>query len=90
MFTFTDDERAGMAERRAIVKDPQGREILAGLSFEDTVYCMEYSRRTRAGHREHDPDRKNRYVVLMANHQRVLRFAHGAESAARKPGKGNK
>ena len=76
MFEFTDAERAYLTEMRALTTDGQGREVLAGLTFDETVFYIERGRRFVQGIR--DRDSRDRFLELHEKHERV-RFAvlHG-------------
>ncbi len=45
VFTFTNEERATLTAFRAITTDEQGREVLVGLTFEETAFYMARVRR---------------------------------------------
>lgn len=82
MFSFTDGERAYFTEMRTVSTDDEGREILVGLTFEETVFYMEYSRRFLTG-RDRDPDHRDRYLQLHDKHERARLAVLGAEIQAR-------
>lgn len=79
MTTFTDAERAYLAEMRAITTDTQGREILVGLTAEETAFYMAYARDMRSAGRNsvdserylelHDKHEAARLGVLVAENQ---------------------
>lgn len=74
MIEFTDAERVYLSEMRAITTDAKGREVLAGLTIEETATYIEYSRarvagtQSRAGRKEylalHDKHERTRLEVL--------------------------
>jgi hypothetical protein len=72
MFTFTDQERAYQTEMRGIGTDSQGREVLVGLTFEETDFYMHHVRAFAAGHR--DREARQRYLDLHHKHE-LLRLA---------------
>lgn len=67
-----DKFREDLTEMRAIAKDKDGREVLVGLSSEETEWYFAYSaRRWRGeGGRGHSVDRE-RYLTLQSKHQRA-------------------
>lgn len=65
MFSFTDDERAALTDD--ITTDAQGREILVGLSFEETAWYMGHLRDSRTG--KDDPEDVERYLALHQKHR---------------------
>jgi hypothetical protein len=81
MFTFTDDERASLSAMRAITTDGHGREVLVGLTVEETEFCMERSRRFLKGQR--DRDGRKKYLELRGKHERARLQVLGAEIEAR-------
>jgi hypothetical protein len=62
MFSFTDNERASLSELSAISKDTSGSEILIGLTREETVFYMNFTRQFLAG--EHNYHNTGRYLNL--------------------------
>jgi len=69
---FTDAERDVLNEMRALSTDSEGREILVGLTIEETVFCMEYVRNRMQGH--NDSQNGARYLELHEKHE-CARFA---------------
>ena len=69
MFAFEDSEKAYLTEMRALTIDSQGRDVLVGLSFEETEIYVNHSRAFLKG----DRDRENRdlYLQLHEKHERV-------------------
>lgn len=74
MFAFTDEERASLAEMRALALDSKGREILVGLNFKETEFCMEHRRQRWATNRSASVEAKKMYKELLAKHE-LARFA---------------
>jgi hypothetical protein len=66
MFSFTDAERTFLAEMRGLTTDAQGREVLVGLTLDETEFYMEYTRKfefiTPKGIRETED--RERYLKL--------------------------
>jgi hypothetical protein len=81
MFEFTEDERAHLTEMRAITKDSQGREVLVGLTLDETVIYMAYHRKIRTG--EHDSEGGEVYLELHNKHERARLAVIGAEHILR-------
>lgn len=67
MFAFTDEERAGRREGRSITTDAQGREVLAGLTLEETAEYMTHVRKVASGDR--DREGRKRYLELHDKHE---------------------
>lgn len=74
MFAFTDSERDYLAPLGAIVKDAQGREVLVGLTTEETEFYMGYLRRRAAGEILAPEGDDERYDELHHKHE-MARFA---------------
>lgn len=72
MFTFTDAERIYYREMRALSTDAQGREILVGLSFEETQALMEHRRKFLTGNRDRD---NQRYFMQLRDKHELARLA---------------
>jgi hypothetical protein len=62
--------RQYLTEMRAIGVDGEGREVLVGLTFEETAWYLEYSDRKLHGKSgtNHDEDR-DQYLVLHDKHE---------------------
>ena len=79
MSIFTDADRDVLNEMRALSTDSEGREILVGLTIEETVFYMEYVRNRMQGHSQNGA----RYLELHEKHE-CARFAVlGAEHYVR-------
>ena len=70
MFRFTEAERIELSESYAIATDALGREVLAGLSLEETAFVMAYERGF-IGIKRHR-GRDERFVSLMNKHLDAL------------------
>lgn len=81
MFTFTEAERVYLTEMRAITKDSQGREILVGLTLDETTVYMDFVRKSRTG--EHDCGDAEVYLRLNEKHERARFAVLGAEHVLR-------
>jgi hypothetical protein len=66
MFAFTDEERATLTEFRAITRDERGREVLVGLTLEETAFYMAHVKQRRTL-----PNREaqKRYLELDKKHE---------------------
>lgn len=69
MFGFTDAEREYLKEMHALSVDSAGREVLAGLTFEETASYMAHSRKFRAGIR--DREYRKEYLRLHEKHEKA-------------------
>jgi hypothetical protein len=69
VFEFTDGERAFLTEIRAITTDSEDREVLVGLTHEETVEYMTHARKFLAGDR--DGDGTTNYLELHGKHERA-------------------
>ena len=67
MTTFTDGEHAYLTEMRAITTDAQGREVLVGLTLEETGFYIAYSRDLRGN--SHNSEDSDRYLELHEKHE---------------------
>ncbi len=81
MFSFTDDERAYLAEMRAITTDAQGCEILVGLTLEETEFYVTHSRDLLEGRRNHAES--ERYLALHDKHEAARLGVLAAENQRR-------
>jgi hypothetical protein len=82
MFEFTDDERAGLRESRALNTDSQGRQILVGLTLEETAEVMEHRRAFRRGEQRHE--NKKRISALVEKHEAARLEVLGTEMALKR------
>jgi hypothetical protein len=82
-FTFSDSERTHLSEMRAIAIDEQGRQVLVGLSMDETVFYQTYIRRRAAGTRERDRTNQPRFQELHQKHEwhRMQVIALGTKNA---------
>ena len=51
----TETERQYLAETRSLTLDEAGREVLVGLTYEESSLLMAYRRRLAAGSTDEDP-----------------------------------
>ena len=73
-FEFSPSERNYLEELRALGKDTNGREVLIGLTFEETAWYVIQSHTILGRHRA---DRV-RYVELHDKHEKALRKLQAA------------
>ncbi|HZP66248.1 MAG TPA: hypothetical protein VFB32_08055 [Rudaea sp.] len=75
-FAFSESERSYLEELRALSSDARGREVLVGLTFEETAWYVTQTHTLLGRHRA---DRL-RYLELHDKHekarQRLLAIAH--------------
>jgi hypothetical protein len=69
MFKFSDSERAWHSEMRGLATDEQGREVLVGLTMDETIFYTTYSRTRAAGDPDRDPDNRGRFLKLRQKHE---------------------
>ena len=81
MFEFTEAERAHKTEMRAITKDSQGREVLVGLTFDETAFYMSFSRKFLSG--DQDSEDSEVYLELHEKHEHARFEVIGAEHILR-------
>lgn len=85
MFEFTESERAYLTEMHAIVTDEHGREVLAGLTYEETTAFMNHRRKFASGQR--DRDFRGEFLKLHDKHEkaRLRLLAMAVELCIRNP-----
>lgn len=83
MFTFSEQERLWHSEMRGIAIDEQGREVLVGLTMDETVFYMTYVRHRAAGDRDPDRGHQRRFLELHDKHELARYQVIGAENEVR-------
>jgi hypothetical protein len=78
MFEFSDSERVWHTEMRGISTDEHGREVLAGLTMEETAFYMSRTR-SRASGVHDNPNSRTRFLELREKHERARLQVIGAE-----------
>jgi hypothetical protein len=73
-FVFSESERSDLNRIRALATDSRGREVLVGLSFEETAWYVKQSHMLLGRHRA---DRV-RYVELHHKHEKALKTGNSA------------
>lgn len=71
MFNFTDSERAYFREHCAISTDPDGNEVLAGLTQEETEIYMEICRMFLTHDHYYIDRNSEQYLKLHAKHEKA-------------------
>ena len=69
MCDFTEAERQYLTETRSLTQDREGREVLVGLSDQETDLLMAYRRRFTSGNREQDPQNLTIWLELAERHE---------------------
>lgn len=80
-FRFTDSERAELSEFGAITTDERGREILVGLTHDETAFLMAYERGFIGTQRDSNRENGKKYVALMNKHLLAWRETLGGMHA---------
>ena len=81
MSIFTDADRTYLNGMRALSTDSAGREVLVGLSFEESEFYMAYANQRMQGHK--DRPNSKRYLELSEKHERARLEVLGAETYIR-------
>ncbi len=81
MIDFSDDERAYLFEMRRLTKDSQGMEVFVGLTRDETVFYVAYSKKSLL--RQEDPQEISRYLELQQKHERARLSVIDAEAEIR-------
>lgn len=74
MLDLNDVERGYLTETRALSVNPAGEEVLVGLTVDETAFVLDHMRRFLMSEREHDRERKKRFLDLHNKHE-AARFA---------------
>lgn len=74
MLDLNDVERDYLIETRALSVNVDGEEVLVGLSVDETVFMPDHMKRFIMAERDHDRERKKRFLELRSNHE-LARFA---------------
>jgi hypothetical protein len=81
---FTESERAHLLEMRALKTNERGRDVLVGLTEEESDFVVEYGRQRLRG--EDSRLDRARYLNLNGKHERTRLAIIGAEIASRDQG----
>jgi hypothetical protein len=75
-----DKHRAHLTEMRAIATDQDGREVLVGLTFEETEWYFDYQAQRLSGQRGRDhTTNRRRFLALYEKHEQARLQVIGAE-----------
>lgn len=80
MFFFTETERMYFNEMRGITKNENCQEVLVGLSLDETIFYMTYSRDLQSGKSDED---KEKYLYLNDKHESARLSVLSAENQLR-------
>jgi len=69
MIEFSDSERKRHAEMRSLTTDEHGREVLVGLTVEETEFYVTYLRTRHSGKRTLSD--RDRYLELRQKHEKA-------------------
>jgi hypothetical protein len=65
---LTEVERQCLTETQSLTRDEEGREVLAGLTYEESSLLMAYRRQFTAGKRDQDPLILSMWLELSDRH----------------------
>ena len=92
---LTEAEREYLTETQSLTLDEAGRDVLVGLTYEESSLLMAYPRRMAAGSKDEDPENLTIWLELAERHEcarplqtstRVLRgLAHELDGLAGSP-----
>jgi hypothetical protein len=71
MCDFTEAERQYLTETRSLTQDEEGREVLVGLTYEESAALMAHRREFLAGNRLLDPVALSMWLELAEKHARA-------------------
>lgn len=83
MIEFTDSERQWHSEMRSLTTDEHRREVLVGLTAEETDFYVTYLRRRNTGERDPSAANRDRFLELRQKHERARIEVIGAENQLR-------
>ena len=69
MCDFTEAERQGLTDTRSLVRDEDGREVLVGLTDQESDLLMAYRRRFMSGNSDGDPENLEIWLELVERHE---------------------
>jgi hypothetical protein len=69
MCHFTEAERQYLMKSRSLTRDKEGREVLIGLTDQESDLLMAYRRRLTSGTRDRDPDNLTSWLELAERHE---------------------
>ena len=71
MHALTEAERQYLTETQSLTRDEAGREVLVGLTHEESSLLMAYRRRLAAGSTDEDPENLTIWLELAERHERA-------------------
>ena len=71
MRELTDAERQYLNETQSLTVDEAGRDVLVGLSYQESSLLMVYRRRLAAGNTDQDPENLTIWLDLSEQHERA-------------------
>lgn len=71
MRELTDAERQYLNETQSLTVDEAGRDVLVGLSYQESSLLMVYRRRLAAGSTDQDPENLTIWLDLSEQHERA-------------------
>jgi hypothetical protein len=69
MCDFTEAERRGLTDTRSLARDEEGREVLVGLTGQETDLLMAYRRRFTVGSTDRDQENLTIWLELTQKHE---------------------
>ena len=69
MCELTDAERKYLTQTRSLTLDEAGREVLVGLTDQESALLMAYRRRFATGERDRDPQNLTMWLELAERHE---------------------
>jgi hypothetical protein len=74
MCDFTEAERQGLTGTRSLGRDEEGREVLVGLTVQESDLLMAYRRRFWSGNSDGDPEILAIWLELAQRHELARPF----------------
>ena len=71
MRALTEAERQCLTETQSLSLDEAGRDVLVGLTYEESSQLMAYRRRLAAGSTDEDPESLTIWLDLSEQHERA-------------------
>ena len=68
MRALTEAERQCLSETQSLTRDQEGREVLVGLTYEESNLLMVYRRQFAMGNRDEDPVKLSIWLELFNRH----------------------
>ena len=74
MCDFTEAERQRLTDARSLARDEEGREVLVGLTAQESDLLMAYRRRFTSGNSDGDPETLGIWLELAQRHELARPF----------------